>query len=235
MTCVILQCEQGDLSWNEARLGIPTASAFGRIVTPTGKLSEQRKSYLCDLLAEWALGYAMDAVPDLYWIDRGKALEAEARAYYELQTDIKTDRVGFVWRDADKLIGCSPDWLCDDPTGGPGGAELKCPAPNTHVSYMLREDIKKSYIPQVQGCMWVTGATWWHTFSYHPDLPPALYQVLRDPQYCSALDAAMPRFLDEMMEGRERLRSMGVAPATERAKTIAPEEARDITDYLAAG
>ena len=37
---IILDCEQGSRAWEEARLGIPTASCFARIVTPGGKLSK---------------------------------------------------------------------------------------------------------------------------------------------------------------------------------------------------
>ena len=39
---IILDVEQGSRAWIEARLGIPTASEFSRIVTPGGKLSASR-------------------------------------------------------------------------------------------------------------------------------------------------------------------------------------------------
>ena len=42
---IVLDCEQGSRAWEEARLGIPTASCFARIVTPGGKLSSQRDGY----------------------------------------------------------------------------------------------------------------------------------------------------------------------------------------------
>ena len=52
-----LPCQQGSVEWFEARLGIPTASEFSRIVTPTGKLSASRHAYMGELLASlgaWA-------------------------------------------------------------------------------------------------------------------------------------------------------------------------------------
>ena len=45
-----LPCQQGSVEWFEARLGIPTASEFSRIVTPTGKLSAARVTYMGELL-----------------------------------------------------------------------------------------------------------------------------------------------------------------------------------------
>ena len=39
---IVLDHDQGSIEWIEARLGIPTASEFSRIITPTGKLSKLR-------------------------------------------------------------------------------------------------------------------------------------------------------------------------------------------------
>jgi len=48
--------EQGSERWLQARLGIPTASAFDKIVTSTGKASTQSNAYMNKLLAEWLTG-----------------------------------------------------------------------------------------------------------------------------------------------------------------------------------
>ena len=42
---IIHPAEQGSAAWTEARLGIPTASQFSRIITPGGKLSKSRDGY----------------------------------------------------------------------------------------------------------------------------------------------------------------------------------------------
>ena len=44
---IVHPCQQGTVEWTEARLGIPTASEFSRIVTATGKLSKQRDGLPC--------------------------------------------------------------------------------------------------------------------------------------------------------------------------------------------
>ena len=60
----VIDCEQGSREWVEARLGIPTASAFKRIVTSTGKLSAQRERYQAELLAEWVYGEPAEDLTD---------------------------------------------------------------------------------------------------------------------------------------------------------------------------
>ena len=82
---IVHPAEQGTVAWQEARLGIPTASQFSRIVTATGRLSKQRDSYLAELLAAWCLG---EPVTDFLGTDateRGHVLEPEARKYYAFQ------------------------------------------------------------------------------------------------------------------------------------------------------
>lgn len=213
----ILECDQGDAAWIEARLGVPTASNFSRIVTPSGKLSSQRQTYLAELAAEWALRIPQDQIPDLYWIERGKALETEAHAFYELQTDAETKRIGFVWQNESRLVGCSPDWLCDQSDEGwQGGAELKCPKASTHINYLLGGKGADTYAPQVQGAMWVCGVEWWDFVSYYPELPPLIVRVERDEKYQAALAEHMPVFLQEMMAARGRLEELGVTPGALR-------------------
>ncbi|MGH7187085.1 MAG: YqaJ viral recombinase family protein, partial [Pseudomonadota bacterium] len=146
-----------------------------------------------------------------YWIDRGRAMEGEARAFYELQTNIEARRVGFVWRDEGKMVGCSPDWIWADESGG---AEVKCPKASTHISYLLGGTVADTYIPQVQGSMWVTGTQAWDFVSYFPDLPPVMVRVKRDPAYHAALDAAIPTFLEELLEARHKLAALGLRPGS---------------------
>ncbi len=58
---IVIDCEQNSSEWFAARLGIPTASMFGDLLTPkTGKLSKQGVGYQYELLAEWLTGHAKD-------------------------------------------------------------------------------------------------------------------------------------------------------------------------------
>ena len=201
-----LQCEQNSAEWHEARLGIPTASEFKRIVTPTGKLSASRDGYIAQLVAEYFLGVSMVDLDGNEWIERGKALEPEARRYYSFVRDTDVRSVGFCYKDADKAVGCSPDGL----EGVSGGLELKCPMAATHLLYLARDALPREYAMQVQGCLWVTGREWWDFMSYFPDLPPLIVRVEPDPDIQAALDKHIPQFVAELEAAKSKLLSMGV-------------------------
>lgn len=207
---IVLDCEQGSREWIEARLGIPTASMFSQIVTPSGKLSASRGPYMGKLLAEWALGEPVDNF-ESEWMERGKFLEAEAFKYYGFVTESKPKKVGFVYKDEARMVGCSPDGLVSEI----GTLELKCPSPGEHLTYLAGGVCPKKYVPQVQGEIWVTGALWGDFMSYHPGLPPFLKHVVPDPAYQDALDTHMPTFIEELLAGRDRLRELGVVPVSE--------------------
>lgn len=221
---IVLNCEQGSREWVEARLGIPTASAFSRIVTPGGKLSAAREEYQGELLAEWALGEA-DEFGGTEWMERGKMLEPEALQHYAFYRDLQPERVGFVYRDEDQMVGCSPDGLVKD-----GALELKCPKASKHLIYLAGGQCPKKYVPQVQGHIWVTGRPWCDFMSYHPGLPPLIIRVEPDAAYQAAFDNHMPDFIDELLKGQDRLREMGVVPWNEQASE--PGTVGEILDNL---
>ena len=202
----VINVEQGSREWVEARLGIPTASAFKRIVTSTGKLSAQRDAYQAELLSEWVFGEPAKDF-DTTWTERGKVLEPDARRYYSFHTDTEARTVGFCLRD-DSIAGASPDGL----VGDDGLLELKCPREDTHLLYLSRGVLPTDYKAQVQGQLWVTGRAWADFMSYCPELPPFLIRVEPDRKFQSALDDHMPTFHAELMAGRARLLDKGVTP-----------------------
>lgn len=192
-------CAQGSPEWHALRLGIPTASNFGRILTPTGRPSASADAYMHELIAERMLGVALSA-ESVDFMERGKALEAEAVAWFELQTGADTEAVGFCTTD-DGRIGCSPDRLVDSVAG----LEVKCPSPAVHVGYLLDGGISDKYRPQVQGGLWITGRKSWWTLSYHPDMPPAMVRVAADEEYIVTLSEALTTFCDRLDAACEKL------------------------------
>lgn len=203
---IVLDCEQGSPEWLQCRAGIPTASNFDRIVTPGGKLSASRDKYLYELLTEWALGPQENEFQGNYWIERGKDMEAEARSYYAMMRDMEPRRVGFVYRDESRMVGCSPDWLCGDT----GQAEVKCPKPSTHMAYLMEGGAQ--YTCQVQGQLWVTKREWSDFVSYCPGLPPLVVLCEPEKKMQDAFDQHLPAFIEELQEGRAKLLAMGVTP-----------------------
>lgn len=204
---ILLDVKQGSPEWIAARIGIPTASHFGRILTPaTRKVSAQAKEYMMSLLAEWLIGEPAD-VAVTGFMDRGTELEPLARAWYANERDVEVKPVGCVLRD-DRLVGASPDGL----VGEDGSLEIKCPSAKVHVSYLL-EGLPTTYFAQIQGALWLTGRQWTDLLAYHPELPPVVARILRDEDYIAALDAAVSAFVETMLRTRDALLALGCQPS----------------------
>ena len=198
-------------------MGVPTASEFHRILTPTGKPSESAEAYMCELLGELLMARPMEA-PTYPWMQRGNDLEADAAKWYELQCDQETKVVGFCTTD-DGTIGASPDRL----VGDDGLLEIKCPSPDTHVRYLLYPDkgVDKAYRVQVLGQLYVTGRTWCDVVSYHPELPSVIVRVERDDAYIAKLDAALRAFCEQLANAKAELRRRGLLPPIDDAAAVA--------------
>ena len=200
---------QGSEEWRRLRIGVPTASEFHRILTPTGKPSKSAEPYLCSLLGELMMGRPLDA-PSFPWMQRGHDLESDAANWYELQCDIATTIVGFCTTD-DGRIGASPDRL----VGDDGLLEIKCPSPDVHVRYLLFPDrsVDSEYRVQVQGQLYVTGRQWCDIVSYHPELPSVIVRVERDEEYIATLRSALTAFCESLAEGKAQLLDRGLLNA----------------------
>lgn len=207
---ITLRCEQGSRDWLVARLGVPTSSAFDRIITAK-KLdySSQAEKYKNELLAEWLEGYPLDGGFSSAATERGKDMEEEARARYEFLRDVEVEQVGIVLRD-DRMAGASPDGL----VGDVGGLEIKCPEAHTHIGYLLNpQSLVDAYRVQVQGCLYLTGREWWDMASYHPSMHMVVERVEPDPDFQAAFGPYLDNFVAELLAGRKRLLEMGLTPA----------------------
>ena len=185
---IILDVEQGTEEWLQARLGVPTASNYSKIITSTGKPSAQADKYINDLVAQKLTG----EIPEMFKSDamqRGNDLEPQARAYYEFMTDNVVEEVGLILNYDG--AGCSPDGLIGDD----GGLEIKCPLGATHVSYLRANKLPTEYVQQVQGCMYITGRSWWDFVSFHPDMESMIIRVERDDEFIEKLDVQMKALL----------------------------------------
>lgn len=206
---ILVDCEQGTTEWAQARLGIPTASNFDKIITAkTMKLSTQIEGYAYRLIAEQVLKTPLDDATSGFML-RGSILERKAVQFYELQRDAETTPVGFVLRD-DRRVGCSPDRF----VGDEGLLEIKCPAAHTHIGYLLDEE-GIGYRAQVQGQLWITGRAWCDTVSYNPDMPPAIARQERDDAFIAKLAACVEQFLAYVDECKLRLVRRGYFPELE--------------------
>ena len=189
---ITLDLEQGSTEWMMARLGIPTASRFDRLLTKkTRKPSVGQNPYRAELVAEYLMGQPLDWGTSA-WMERGTELEDEARRWYEMDRGVNVAQVGLVLRD-DGRVGCSPDGL----VGEDGGLEIKCPAAVQHVKYLLGiVDLAETHTGQVQGAMYLTGRKWWDVLSYNPALPAVQVRVAVDEEYQAALVAVLEPFVE---------------------------------------
>lgn len=211
---IIVDCEQGTPEWYAARAGVPTASNFARLVTPTGKPSAQAGDYLSELLGEYATGTTDEDSYTDFWMERGKELEPEARLAYQLVTGNKVSQVGFVYRDESRLVGCSPDGLVWDREKG---CEIKCPKEKNWAAYYIANTCPKAYWPQTQGSMWITGFDEWDFSAYHPKYEPFIVTVKKDAEFQKALDDIVPAFIEKLIEGRKSDRVLELIEMREAA------------------
>lgn len=190
---------QGSAEWLALRAGVPTASEFKRIVTPTGKLSKQSDEYMFALLAEWMVGHPFVG-EQTQWMERGTLLEEEAVRVYSFHMDIEPEVVGFVTND-EMTVGASPDRL----VGENRLLEIKCPKHTTHVGYMLTKSVEDEYLPQLQGQLWITERESVDIVSYHPEMAEVIINVPRDEAFIAKLKSAVGEFVEIMLTKRNEL------------------------------
>jgi len=190
---LIVNCEQNTPEWYEARLGIPTASGFDRIITTKGEVSKSREKYLYELAGEIVTGEQFVGYSNGN-MDRGHEREQESREYYEFINMIKMDRPGFVYFDENKEFGCSPDGL----VGKDGGFETKDAAPHIHIDRLENGWSQAQYYQQVQGSLYVTGRKWWDLQSYSRGFTPLVVRFERDEDFIRKLAVEIRRFNNDL-------------------------------------
>ena len=187
--------EQYSPEWWDIRRGVPTASRFGKIITPkTGKLSAQADTLIAELIAEtFRRGSVEPDRPINRSMEHGIATEDQARKWYAFDREAELKQVGFCKTDDDRF-GCSPDAL----VGDDGVLELKCPNVETHVGYVMDGTLPDDYKAQVHGHLIVTGRPWCDFVSYvtdQADLEPFVVRVQPD-EFTDKLRKALDEFYE---------------------------------------
>jgi hypothetical protein len=201
---IILDIEQGTPEWDNARIGIPSASVFEKIYTSTGKISGQREKLLQQLAEERILnrkknGYSGGSM------QRGTELEPEARSFFQLTTGQEVEQVGLCYLDDRKDRSCSPDGLMQIEKEG---LEIKCPELAAHYEYLKAGVLPTKYFVQVQGSMYITGFEKWHFLSYYPGMKPLHIVVERDEIWIAKFSKALDDFNIELDELYNEMRKL---------------------------
>ncbi len=199
----IIDCVQGSEEWLKARAGVVTASECDSIFKQdfTLRTGETPHTYMCTKLAERLLGGPLPSFNSFGVLEQGSIREEQARPWYELEYDTTIEQVGFITTD-DGKVGCSPDGMFTPL----GGIEIKCPLAQTHVKYLLAQEVPLEYLPQIHASMYVTGAPWWKFLSYRPGLPPLVLTVERNEEIQSKIHDGLTIFNAKLDTAFKRLK-----------------------------
>jgi hypothetical protein len=184
----IITCAQNSPEWQLARMGIPTASSFSDVLAKgEGKT---RRTYMLKLAGEIITGEPMENIVTQA-MERGHAMEAEARDLYALETGANLVRVGFA---RSGRAGCSPDSLI----GEDGGIEIKTMFPHLLIENILKDEFPTGFKAQVQGTLWILQREWWDLSVYWPGMPRFIKRAYRDEAYIANLAGEIDRFNDDL-------------------------------------
>ena len=186
----IINCKQNTEEWYQARLGIPTASNFTKIVTSKGEKSKTFKDYAFQVASE-LLTTEQEEIYKSDAMQRGNDLEDEARQAYQEETFNIVNEIGFI---KCNHYGYSPDGLIGDD----GLIEIKCPKQNTHMKYLHNRALPSIYKAQVQGGLLATNRKWCDFVSYHPnfidDARLLIVRVFKDDDFIKSLNQLLVEF-----------------------------------------
>jgi putative phage-type endonuclease len=189
--------EQGTDGWFAARLGKVTASRVADLMakTKTGPAAS-RQNYLAELVCERLTGRRSEGFVSRD-MERGKALEPDARRGYEALTGEIVTEAPFVDHPTIPMFGASPDGF----VGDTGLVEIKCLNAAGHIE-ALKSGPPTKYVIQMQVQMLVTGRAWCDYCAFHPDFPEhlqlAVSRVLRDEKHQAEIETAVRAFLAEV-------------------------------------
>lgn len=214
--------EQRTPEWRRARIGIPTASNFWKIITASGAPSDSACGYLCRLVGERVFGRSLEEPAFGKWIEHGIMWEDRAAIAWEELTGKKAEFAGLVMSE-NGLWGCSPDRLV---AGENAAVEIKCPSPSKHIEYMLYGP-GKDYKQQVQGQMLVGGYDHVYFFSYFPGMPSVSRKIKRNNDFILKLRGALTEFskqIDEQVEEFKKVGPVDYETALNVISVVLPEQ-----------
>jgi len=203
----IVIAEQRSPNWFAARLGKATASNFANVLA--AKSTAAYRNYRVKLALERMTGKQQESF-QTEAMRQGTEREPLARIAYEAHTGHLVEEVGLCLHDTLEC-GASPDGLVD----ADGGIEIKCPTPGKHFEYLRQKAEPAEYTAQIQGCMWITGRTWWDFVSFCPEFPEnaqlIVRTIARDSVYIDRLAAAVEAFMVEVRADAEAISNFEVA------------------------
>lgn len=153
---------QGSPEWFAARLGKMTASEAGVVM---GSLkSDGIAQYVKDLAWERVYGAGDESFRMSRAMKRGKQLEAQARAWYEFETDTEVEQVGVIDHPRVPWAAASPDGRVP----GIKVLEIKCPQHREWMEMANDRRVPAEYRWQTRWQQWCTELHACDFVAYHP-------------------------------------------------------------------
>jgi hypothetical protein len=207
MSAEIHNCIQGSPEWFELRRGLPTASEFKSILAKgEGKT---RRTYMHKLAGEIITGESMEKFTNAH-LERGHAMEPEARELYSFLKDCAPTTVGFI---KNGRAGCSPDSLI----GADGALEIKNAMPHILIGHIEKNEFPSEHAAQCQGILWVAELEWIDCLIYWPKMPPLIKRAYRDDKYIKNLSTEVALFNEELSSLVDRILRFGKPQETKAA------------------
>lgn len=210
MVLAELEVAENTLSpWKRMRLGKITGSEFHRVTRDKGGKgwSEGAKSYMAELLFEWATGEEANKFSGNAATEWGEQYEPEAILKYEAKTGRKVKRGQFfLAENFSGLVGCTPDGV------GERGLENKCPyGPKAHMYTLLTKKVPPEYMDQVYGHMLCAKRDYCDFTSYdprlrkRPDLELVVVEVEKNGFYMEDLEGRLYDFEQDLILNLDQL------------------------------
>jgi putative phage-type endonuclease len=163
--------QQNTDEWSALRLGKFTGSVAGDLFMGKSTAGYQKAIY--SPVYERMFGEKPEGFRGK-WMDRGHEVEPFAAQQYETETFNQTTNGGF-WQ-VGEWFGASPDRMVEKD----GMLEIKCPAYNTMIDYLIDGKLPKIYKWQVVSHMYAADRDWCDFMAFEPRLTPLVLRVHRD-------------------------------------------------------
>lgn len=190
---------QNSDEWMEIRRGRFTASSFADLFM--SKSTAGYKKAIRKVVYERLTGESPESFKSDY-MERGHEIESMAREAYELNSFNTVKDAGFF--EYNEWVGASPDGLVNDD----GLIEIKSPAYNTFIDYLLSGQVPSEYTYQIQGQLFVTGRKWTDFVAYHPMLPIIIIRVYPDPVIIEQIKAVLETAISEAQTMINKINSL---------------------------
>jgi YqaJ-like viral recombinase domain len=218
MAVQIHDVEQNSTEWLKLRCGLVTASNFATVMASGKGCGESitRRKYMLRLAGEIITGDPEETYNNAH-MERGKAMEDEARNLYAFMHDVEPIRVGFI---VNGRKGCSPDSLVGDRRM----LEIKTALPSILIEKLIKDDFPPEHKAQCQGGLWVAEREEIDIAVYWPKMPLFVKTARRDETYIRTISRAVDDFNAELAETVDQIRRYAGAPS------ITAEETPPATD-----